>query len=348
MATIRKRRGPEGRTVWQAQIIRIGHKPQYRTFDRRGEAEAWARKTEADIQSGDWIDRSEGDRTTVKDALERYKLEIIAHKSPATRQRETLRATWLQEQSFARIALSRLTGRDVADYIRHREQQGIGGNALRRELAVLSHLYTVARSAWGMAYLANPVPLARTALPPVPRGRTRRLKKGEEEKLLESAPAGFAPVIRFALATAMRRGEIAALRWEYVDLKRRVVFLPTSKNEEARSVPLSPDAIKVLKELKPKEAGPVFEVRANTLTQNMIEACQRAGIEDMTFHDLRHEAISRFFEDTDLDMMEIKAITGHKTLQMLARYTHLRTHRLADRLAGMGRTGKRAPKRHEA
>ena len=55
---------------------------------------------------------------------------------------------------------------------------------------------------------------------------------------------------------------------------------------------------------------------------------------------LRHEAISRLFEETDLDVMEIRAISGHKTLQMLARYTHLRTYRLADRLAGMGRTGQ--------
>lgn len=341
MASIRKRPGPEGRTVWQAQIIRLGHKPLYRTFDRRTEAEAWARRTEADLQSGDWVDRREGDHTSVKDALERYKREIIAHKSQATRRREILRAAWLQKAPFARQAISRLTGRDLADYIRDREQEGIGGNALRRELAVLSHLYTVARSAWGMSYLVNPVPLARTALPPVPRGRNRRLHKGEEKRLIASAPNGFGKVIRFALASAMRRGEIADLRWEHVDLKRRVVLLPNTKNEEARSVPLAPDAIKVLRSLKPKAEGSVFGMKSNTFTQNMIETCRRAGIEDLTFHDLRHEAISRLFEDTDLDMMEIKAISGHKTLQMLARYTHLRTHRLAKRLAGMGRTGKR-------
>jgi integrase len=60
----------------------------------------------------------------------------------------------------------------------------------------------------------------------------------------------------------------------------------------------------------------------------------------LRFHDLRHEATSRLFENTDLDLMEIRAITGHKTLQMLVRYTHLRTARLADRLAGNGRKSK--------
>lgn len=345
MATLRKRHGPQGRIVWQAQIIRLGHKPLYRTFEHRAQAEGWARRTEADLQSGDWVDRREGDRTSVKDALERYKREIIAHKSPATRRREIQRAAWLQRASFARVAVSRLTGRDVADYIRAREQEGIGGNALRRELAVLSHLYTVARSAWGMTYLVNPVPLARTALPPVPKGRTRRLKPGEEEKLLKAAPEGFALVIRFALVSAMRRSEISDLRWENVDLKRRVVVLPNTKNDEVRSVPLAPDALKTLKTLHPRAEGSVFNLKPNSFTQNMIKARHEAGIDDLTFHDLRHEAISRLFEDTDLDMMEIRAITGHKTLQMLARYTHLQTHRLAKRLAGMGRTGMNRPSR---
>jgi integrase len=69
----------------------------------------------------------------------------------------------------------------------------------------------------------------------------------------------------------------------------------------------------------------------------MDAARKKAKLENITFHDLRHEATSRFFEQTDLDVMEIKTITGHKSLQMLARYSHLRTHRLADRLAGAKR-----------
>lgn len=338
MAAIRKRRGPEGRTVWQAQIIRVGHRPLYRTFDRRGDAEAWARKTEADLQSGDWVDRTEGDRTLLRDALERYKQEIVRHKQPATQQREIQRIERLKLSSIAPVALTRLTGRDLATYIREREAEGLGGNALRREIAIVSHLFTVARGPWGMSYLVNPVPAARLALPPVPQGRTRRLKGDEEGRLMRAAPRGFGKVIGFALATAMRRGEIASLCWENVDLKRKVALLPRTKNEESRSVPLSPDALRILRGLAPQEEGKVFDVESNTLTQNMIETCTRAGIADLTFHDLRHEAISRLFETTDLDVMEIKMISGHKTLQMLARYTHLRADKLAARMAGKPRT----------
>ncbi|MGI0135320.1 MAG: tyrosine-type recombinase/integrase, partial [Candidatus Micrarchaeaceae archaeon] len=104
-----------------------------------------------------------------------------------------------------------------------------------------------------------------------------------------------------------------------------------------RTVPLSPAALDVLKSLPRRINGSVFGLSSNAISMAWKRTVKKANIRGLTFHDLRHEAISRLFEDTNLDMMEIRAISGHKTLQMLARYTHLRTHRLADRLAGAGR-----------
>lgn len=122
-----------------------------------------------------------------------------------------------------------------------------------------------------------------------------------------------------------------------MDLKRRAVLLPKTKNEEVRTVPLSPAALDVLRTIPRPLDGSVFGMKPRTITQAWERIVKKTGIKGLTFHDLRHEAISRLFEDTDLDVMEIRAISGHKTLQMLARYTHLRTHRLADRLAGIKR-----------
>ena len=136
----------------------------------------------------------------------------------------------------------------------------------------------------------------------------------------------------------MRRGEIAALEWKHIDLKKKTAYLPRTKNDEERIVPLSPTAAQILENLGGGcTNGNVFGVSATQITHTFIKACEKAKIEDLTFHDLRHEATSRFFENTDLDVMEIKSITGHKTLQMLARYSHLRTHRLVNRLAGAKR-----------
>ena len=184
-----------------------------------------------------------------------------------------------------------------------------------------------------MESLQNPVELA--AKPKPAKGRDRRLEDGEEEKLLEAASPAFQAVILFALETAMRREEIASLQWKNVNVKSRYVYLLETKNSEARTVPLSAAAVDILKSL-PRMDGEerVFGMTADQITDAMKKVRAKTGLEDIRFHDLRHEATSRFFENTDLDVMEVNAITGHKTLQMLSRYTHLRTARLAYRLAG--------------
>ena len=116
------------------------------------------------------------------------------------------------------------------------------------------------------------------------------------------------------------------------------MHLPETKNSEARTVPLSPAALAILKDMaKAKNGDQVFALTAEQITASMKRLRAKSGLENIRFHDLRHEATSRFFENSDLDVMEIKAITGHKTLQMLSRYTHLRTARLADRLNGVRR-----------
>ncbi|MHB1543730.1 MAG: tyrosine-type recombinase/integrase [Gammaproteobacteria bacterium] len=339
MATLRQRKGPRGQVVWQAQIIRQGFPRQYRTFDTKGQAEAWARRLESEMDAGSFQDRSEGDRTTVAEAFERYLCEITPGKSPGSQQSERSRIRQLQKSPIAAIALSRLTGKDVADYIRWRQGTGVAAATVHHDLRRISHLYTVARSSWGMSYLVNPVPLAKTARPKLPPGRERRLAPGEEERLLEAASPQLGAVIRFALATAMRQGEIASLRWGEVDLKRRSLILGAAgtKNRTTRSVPLSPAALDVLKTIPRRIDGSVFGMSGNAIRLAWERVLRKTGITGLTFHDLRHEAISRLFEDTDLDIMEIRAISGHKTLQMLTRYTHLRTHLLADRLAGKGR-----------
>lgn len=337
MATFRRRPGPRGSTVWQAQIIRLGFPRQYRTFNIKGAAEAWARQTETEMDTGAWQDRVEGDRTSVTDALGRYLVEITPGKAPTTAANERTKILRLQKCQLSRFALSRLSGRDVAKFIHARLKEDVKPATVVSELAILSHMYTVARSAWGMPYLINPVPLARSVLPKMPHGRERRLQEGEEERLLKSASPIITEVIRFALATTMRRSEIASLVWNCVDFGRRAILLPEAKNDNARSVPLSPAALKVLKSIPRRFDGSVFGLSAAGISSGWKRAVKAAGIDDFRFHDLRHEGISRLFEDTDLDMMEVREITGHLTLQMLVRYTHLRTHRLADRLAGAAR-----------
>ena len=129
----------------------------------------------------------------------------------------------------------------------------------------------------------------------------------------------------------MRRGELLSLAWEGVNLDLRVAHLDMTKNGSKRDVPLSSDAITLLRSLPHDISGNVFPLTVASLRGLWNRACRRAGITDLHFHDLRHEATSRFFEK-GLNVMEVATITGHKDLRMLQRYTHLRAEDLAKKL----------------
>ena len=138
-------------------------------------------------------------------------------------------------------------------------------------------------------------------------------------------------IAQFALETAMRRGELVGMRWSHLNLVKRTLRIPDTKIGEAREIPLSSRAIEILNGVPRRIDGRVFGLAANSISQAFERAAERAGIADLRFHDLRHEATSRLFE-RGLNPMQVAAITGHKTLQMLKRYTHLRAEDLVSLL----------------
>ena len=338
MATFRKRPGPGGRTAWQAQIIRRGHEPQYKTFDTKAEAEAWAAIIESEIARGVFVSRAEAEATTLREALDRYEREVSSKKRSATRERSTI-ATW-RASPLSERALANIRGKDIAAAIQEKEGDGLGPNTIRIHLALLSHLFNTARTAWGMESLANPVDFVKGQRPKLPPGRTRRLVGDEGKRLLEAAKVydatpraegSIGPIITWAIETAMRRGEIAAMRWEHLDRKARVLLIPETKNGTPRRIPLSRAAVTVLDALPHCPDGQVWSMRPDSISQAFERVCKAAGITGLTFHDLRHEAASRLSEK-GFGAMEVAAITGHKTWQMVKRYTQLRAEDLVGRL----------------
>ncbi len=209
----------------------------------------------------------------------------------------------------------------------------MSANTIRLELAVISHLFNVARTAWGMESLANPVELARGQRPRLPPGR---VVGDEGDRLMEAAGAyggEMSLIIVWAIETAMRRSEIALMRWERVNREARTLWIPEEedKNGLGRAVPLSARALAILDSLPQKSQRRVWTMGPSAITRAFGRIAERAGIDEMTFHDLRHEVASRLFEK-GLNQMEASVVTGHKTLQMLKRYTHLRAEDLAAKL----------------
>jgi len=164
------------------------------------------------------------------------------------------------------------------------------------------------------------------------KSRDRRLE-GKESKLLLKHLSGEAKaVFEFAIETAMRRGEILSLEWRNIDLKNLTATLKDTKNGEVRAVPLSTTAIRILKE-HPGGNGAkrVFSITQSKLRKDWESARTAAGVPDIRLHDLRHEAASRLFEK-GLNVMEAASVTGHKTLSLLKRYTHLNPTDIAKKL----------------
>jgi integrase len=335
MASIRKRsRSTKGQ--WQAQVRKKGYPLQTLTFDTRATAEAWARAVEVEMDQGRFVSRVEAETTTLKELLERYLEEITPLKKGATA--ETTRIRALLRHPLAQRFVGGIHGADIARYRNERLQQ-VQPATVKRDLVVVSHLFEVARKEWGIP-VHNPV--RDIKLPPHARARERRLQPGgpgqdsEETRLLmvcrKARNRFLLPVVQLALETAMRRGELVGLRWEHVDLKRQIAHLPDTKNGEARTVPLSSAAIGVLRGLPRSLNGQVFPgLTTEAVKLAFVRARRNAGLEDLRFHDLRHEATTRLFEK-GLNIMEVASITGHKDLRMLRRYTHLRAEDLARKL----------------
>ncbi len=326
MASIRPRYDDQGaQTGWQVRITRKGFPQQNKMFRTRREAETWAASVESQMLRGSWLDTAEADSTTLADALDRYGKEVSSLKKSG--KIELYRIGNLKTDKIAKLHLSRIRGADLAEYRDRRLAAGLSDSSVRLELAIISNLFTVAMKEWRMEGLRNPVLAVRKPSPG--KARDRRLLPGEEKRLLERCAPPLKAIILFALETGMRRGEIQKLHWKDVDLVKCTAQLIDTKNGDDRTIPLSTRAIAVLKGLPRNISGTVFP--GADISHSFAAACARAGIEDLRFHDLRHEATSRLFEK-GFNPMEVSSITGHKTLQMLKRYTHLRAEDLAKRM----------------
>jgi integrase len=332
MATLRKRG-----TKWQVQVRRNGFPAASKTFHLKEDAVRWGRQQEHRIDTGKPVKlalASPEAELKLADLLERYRLEVLPRKRAAG-PIEAFHLRALQRHSIAQIALSKLTSPCIAAYRDDRTRK-VSSSTILRELGLLFHSLRVARREWGL-----PVPEIEKIAKPTPnKARERRLSNGELAALnaaLEGCRNKLVkPVFLFAIATGMRRSEILSLRWADVDLEKRTAFLPITKNAHSRTVPLSASAAAILE--RQTSAVPrrdkCFPISSNAFRLGWERVKRRANVQDLHFHDLRHEAISRFFE-MGLSVPEVSLISGHKDARMLFRYTHLKAERVAQKLQSL-------------
>lgn len=284
----------------------------------------------------------------VREAFGRYRTQISILKKGYAQ--EKYRIEQICRSFLGNMVTRQVTSVDIATYrdqrleeINPRTKRKLAASTVRLEMSLLSNFFDIGRIEWGICD-ANPV--ANVRKPKCPPGRDRRLTAREERLILRYCHGHTNPdlysIVVLAFETAMRQGEILNLQWEHLNLKSRIAHLPETKNGTKRDVPLSVKARDALIRLGVKTKGKVFGYTAEGLKSTWRFMLKKLGIQDLHFHDLRHEAISRLFELGSLDMMEVAAISGHKSLAMLKRYTHLKAQRLVRKLEGHKNKGKQA------
>ena len=246
---------------------------------------------------------------------------------------DTIRLKAICRRPICRNSIASLSPAKIAAYRDLRLKEVAPGTVVR-ELAYLSSIINHGRREWGI-HANNPVALVRK--PTQPKGRERVLSLVERERLLvELQPTGrrntwMPTVVILALETAMRRSELLALRWGNINLERRTATLQMTKNGESRIVPLSTTAIQTLTSMPKSVCGAVFPITSCALAANFNNAVERAKLPDLHFHDLRHTAITNMANKLP-NLIELAAVSGHKSLKMLQRYYHPDVEDLARKL----------------
>ena len=363
MAQIRRRQLKSG-ISYEVRIHRAGHPGLSKSFRSHADARAWAVEVESRINKGETVNRT-ANKATMAEVCQLFADD---YRSPRTglsiNEREKQRLHTLKDDlgeysvgsldhELIKKYLERLLATEVPPDPRrktvHRLYQG-GRSRTYSPSTVRKTYYQLKKvvewHARKHGYLLDPHLFEGQAIPNAWTGvRSRRLVDGEEMLLYMSAMAGYTNkdesvrIIGFAIETAMRAQEILLARRRDLNLQARTLFIPKehSKTDTARSIPLSTRAVEILNEQLaiPNNASErIFWQWENSdqLSKHFRRICHRASITDLKFHDLRHEATSRFFEAGRLSDMEIMKITGHTQYSTLQRYVNLRPSDLVSKM----------------
>jgi integrase len=302
---------------------------------------------QVDRERGLFVDRTEAERLTLGKTIARYRDEILredSEKRGADKERGHLKV--VLEDPVCNIRMDRLCSADLAKFRDRMKVADYAPATIVRRLNLIQTIIEHARREWRIHLSENPARMVkrpagadrkrdRVFAPPPERSTasapTDELAiKSEEERLLEEcdndANRWLGAIVRFAIHTALRQGEIVGLRWTDIDLTKRTAVVrgaagTVTKNGEVREVPLLPAAIEILKGLTRSVSGRVFPIDQNVLKMRYRRAGARAGIVGLTFHDLRHIGTSRLAKLYP-NPLDLERVIGHKDLKSLDRYYH--------------------------
>lgn len=323
---------------WRAQIRRKGHKPITETFPTKTLAQQWARKIETEIDAKRYQDGRGLDKIKLGELIDQYNEEIGAE-HPFGKNKVAVLAYWKREHGD--VSLSEITDDFLTRHVRNRRKGGAGGVTIGIDLTYLSSVFKTARELWKLPVSMEPFKIARANMAHLKistrsKERDRRPTEDEIKRLCDHFDKRSAlpmrDIINFAIGSAMRLSEIVGLRWIDLNEQDRTIIIrdrkhPREKIGNDQEVPLLGEAFEIVKrQPKPEEIGKesrIFPYLAETISTIFPRACTELGIEDLHFHDFRHEGVSRLFEQ-GYAIEQVSLVSGHRDWKMLARYTQIR------------------------
>ncbi|NNA14970.1 site-specific integrase [Pseudomonas lundensis] len=346
MATIRVRKRTNGSSSYTAQIrlIRDGAQvyQESQTFTRKQTAQAWIRKREAELDQPGAIERANREGATVKEMIERYVLEMEKARALGKTKLATLKA--ISESYLGQINDQDLNCQILVEYAVWRmgsEGGGVLPQTAGNDLAHLGAVLSIARPAWGYQVDPHAMGDARKVLRKLgynmrSRERDRRPTLDELDKLLthfqgilayRPSSINMLKMTAFALFSTRRQEEITRIKWADLDEAGNRVLVRDMKNPGQKLgndvwCHLPPEAMAIIQTM-PKAVEEIFPYNAESISASWTRACKFLGIEDLHFHDLRHDGVSRLFE-MDWDIPRVASVSGHRDWNSMRRYTHLR------------------------
>lgn len=315
---------------WRALVRRKGHKAQCKTFPTKAQADLWARQVENDLDRG--IVMAQPGKLTMAVVIEAYR-DLRDASRPISDSSNTHYMLKRLKEGLGDKMAGNLGPQQLVDYAKMRREEGAGPYTINMEIGTLG---TVMRYAMIPLRVTLPDVVAQSRpllnhLGLIGGGgkRERRPLEDELQAILKELKAPYADVVRFAVATATRRGEICKVLWEHIDEDKKLLLIkdrkdPRQKKGNDQWIPLLGEAWDIVQRQPRKEGGGrIFPVHPQTISKYFHNACVKLGVPDLHLHDLRHEGTSRLFEQ-GYEIHQVSMVTGHKDWKNLKRYTNLK------------------------
>ena len=305
-------------------------------FNTKKEAIASGAIKDLELEQGN---QSSGETSTFAELGWIYQRRYSVLKAESTAKTETTIINKLSRQKWAKVPLHSLTADDLWEWREQRSKE-CSPNTLRREIAIMR---SVIRKAADLGVHVDEALFLQIPKPKEAVREVQRITETDMQQLEMAAQANhkrntyMKPLIRLAVETGMRRGELLNIAWSDVDLAKGFIRIPAvkAKTNRERNIPLTPKAKRIIADLAVNNDNQelVFDVTGNAVRCAFEHLREMAGMPHLRFHDFRHEAVSRFY-DMGLTTPEVMAISGHRSVNMVERYSHASTTNLVAKLQG--------------